>query len=51
MELYCPQLLADKEPDDHLTDDDSDGEEPPNLNVMDVGDFLKKIEQDDKNMA
>ena len=48
---YCPQLMADKEYDDHITDDDSDGEGPPQLIVVDVGEFLKKIEGDDKTIA
>lgn len=51
VEGYCPELMADKEADDYMTDDDSDGEGPPTLQVMEVDEFLKKIEQDDKNLA
>lgn len=29
IDQYCPDLMATKEYDDNLTDDDSDGEGPP----------------------
>lgn len=29
IDRYCPELMASKEYDDNLTDDDSDGEGPP----------------------
>lgn len=51
IERYCPPLLAKKEYDDKLTDDDSDGEGPPQLNVVDINEMLKKIEQEDKTIA
>ena len=48
MDEYCPDLMATRDYDDNLTDDDSDGEGPPLLQVVELGEFLKKIEQDDK---
>jgi hypothetical protein len=42
--------MANREYDDNLTDDDSDGEGPPRLDLEDVGEFLRRIEQDDKTI-
>jgi len=32
-EMHCPHALKECDYDDHLTDDDSDGEEPPVVDV------------------
>lgn len=48
IDRHCPDLMVNKEYDDNLTDDDSDGEGPVVLVVQDVNEFLKRIEQDDK---
>jgi len=34
-------LLEEVQYDDHLTDDDSDGEGPPDVQVQEVNDLLK----------
>ena len=40
MEKYCPGLLNEVEIDDELTDEDSDGEQPPKLEVEELNDFI-----------
>lgn len=42
--------MADKEPDDYITDD-SDEERPPLPQLVDSKDFLAKIELDDRALS
>lgn len=50
MEKYCPSILPNVDYDDNLTDDDSDGEAPPNIESENVKDFLNKIEDKEENL-
>lgn len=36
MEKYCPGILPNIDYDDILTDDDSDGDAPPNIEVKNI---------------
>ena len=35
IEFYCPTIMPEKELDDYMTDDDSDEDKPPQINVAD----------------
>ncbi|CAD8145233.1 unnamed protein product [Paramecium pentaurelia] len=51
IEFYCPTIMPEKELDDYMTDDDSDEDKPPQINVADQNDWLIKLEQDDKTIT
>ncbi|KAL4456204.1 hypothetical protein ABPG74_014165 [Tetrahymena malaccensis] len=51
VESACPSKVKVYEYDDNLTDDDSDGEEPPVVQIQNVDDFLKQLEDKDNQIT